>query len=269
MITPKTGINQIHLNFLQAPKSVPNQNRDTNPPALNDTYEGQPDPVSHRSSIGRIESLNAVFNAEAVSIRAVDSDMGAIEKRIDHMRQGLSKILDNPQSYGPGSQERTQLLNQVGQHGQEARPFAESLGALATRNVEFDASVGQKRGLLELRVEADRMQYIVESRFDRIGMHALQLPDVSSSATDKELLSSLEHLDGIRNRIRTGRETLFEDVSQLIQSRSAYAGNEAQFYEKINDEEVETVGLGVRRDLSLLPGGGITVDSTPLAALLN
>lgn len=208
MITPKIAANQAfsHLKSIQRhddQQKHQSAGEGTKKSSTGDAIDGVKAEISAFST-HPIQQFNAEFNAVVKSIRIADQAMDEIGANIEQMESEIQMFVKQYPPYPPGSEERSELLNQFAALRKEIDRLSFPPDPVA-QGIIGNTGKGEKN-----LHQAIRRQPV------HTGEQGLNLPELPPDASDKAIADMQVTLGNARKMVNDRRGQLADDIIKVI-----------------------------------------------------
>lgn len=168
-------------------------------------------------STNRLHQFNVEFNSVLKSVRIADQAMAEIEANVEQMESEVQMFLKTYPPYPPGSEERIEMLKRIAGLRQQIEQLTLPQDPLA-RMILGNPSAQVPSGNRGAEISKPSTDVQAEGYGVYTGTGGLNIPDLSVTASDEQIVNARDALAAARKTIGSKREDLSRDTKQMIQS---------------------------------------------------
>ncbi|MGA1869720.1 MAG: hypothetical protein ACMUJM_14380 [bacterium] len=224
-----------------------------------------------------LQSINISLNELANDIRIADSAMEAINDIIEQMEGDLTTIVESHPPYEAESKEREALVEIFNTLREQINQLTEPSGNLGARMIMADPQSVPEAGDLTVVIGDNGAFKKIGSLEVHTGPTGLDIPELTSPATDEVIRDALDNLQLAREKLNK-RRTVLSLEALSIERSIEYNEETAHIYrmqaealEIANDTEVsiELKSMELRHSLTIEVIGSLFDNHNQLLALLQ
>ena len=220
MITPKIAANQAFSQLNQVYKQDAQQ-RHSHTAEGKGNHSGGEAVDGVRAEISAfsthpIQQFNAEFNAVVKSIRIADQAMAEVGANIEQMESDIQMFVKQYPPYPPGSEERSELLNNFAALRKQIDQLTFPPDPLAQQIIGKVES-GERAEAWDLNVGTQNLAQAIRRQPVHTGAEGLNLPKLPPDASDRAIKETQRALGHARQTIAQRRGQLADDVMRVIQ----------------------------------------------------
>jgi hypothetical protein len=220
MITPKIAANQAFSQLNRVSKHD-DQQRQPTAGAGNGTRSTHTDSDGVKTDISvfaahPLQQFNTEFNAVVKSIRIADKAMAEIAANVEQMESEVEMFLKQYPPYPPGSEDRVQYLSRFAMLRRQIDKLTIPPDAGA-RKIIGRSETGDSNDW-EIEIRHQKIGRSIKSQPVHTGKEGLNLPKITTDATDEQIAGLQKALSQARRVIKQRREGLAQDATQVLRT---------------------------------------------------